>query len=155
MSELIDMQQVVEELGKRPRGRACFVFTQDRPGRHQWAERLAEITGMQHLNLMKLFADDKNLGGDVSSFDIATCFKLLAGYNQTSVLIVSGIEFLKATWTAQINSVEQLATMVEMWDRKPAILMVMQYDKALAEKKYSRHPQLRMVINQAETKAIT
>ena len=154
MSELIDMKQVVEELGKRPRGRACFVFTQDRQGRHEWAERLAEITGMQHLNLMKQFSDDENLGSDVSSFDVEACFNLFTGYNQTPVLIVSGIEFLKATWLAQANSVEQLATKMEMWNEKPAILMVMQYDKALAERKYIRHRQLRMVINQTETKAI-
>ena len=154
MNELIDMQQVVKELGKRPRGRSCFVFTQDKMERHGWAKQLAEMSGVEHLDLVSYFIEHRKLAEKVSSFDVNECFKLFTEEAKSEVLIVTGIEFLKAMWSSQDRSMEQLATKMEMWNKKPAILMVMQYDKSLAEREYSRFPQLRMIIHQNKTKAL-
>ncbi len=154
MDDLIDMQQVIKELAKRPRGRSCFVFTQDKMERHEWAEQLAGMSGVEHLNLMSYFIEHQDLAEKVSSFDVDECFKLFMEKAKSEVLIVTGIEFLKAMWSSQDRSLEQLATKMEMWNKKPAILMVMQHDKSLAEREYSRFPQLRMVIDQRKTLAL-
>ena len=139
------MEQFVKELAVRPRGRSSFVFTTDRLERHEWAEQLAEMTGSSHLNLVSYFSAEAERASIVSSVDVDECFKLFQEQCEADVLIVTGIEFLKAMWSSQDRGMEQLATKMEMWNNKPAVLMVMQYDKSLAEREYSRFPQLRMV----------
>jgi hypothetical protein len=67
------------------------------------------------------------------------------------VLIVSGIEFLKATWSGQSNVGEQFASHVETWDQKPCLLFVLQYDKIIATREYRRFRQYTFVVDQKET----
>ena len=50
---------------------------------------------------------------------------------------------------------KQFARQVEMWDKKPALLFVMQYDRFLASLKFERFKQYPFVIDQRDTLALT
>jgi len=70
------------------------------------------------------------------------------------VLIVSGIEFLKAAWSGQTTIIEQFASMVSTWDKTPSLLFVIQYDKQLAEYNFTNRFQYTYLVDQRETLAI-
>lgn len=154
MSDPVNMVQLVKSLPSRPRGRACIVLTHEYEGQKEWAAELARQTGSEHLDLLALFAQDVNLGNKIGQFLIPNLFEFLKGYDKTPVLIVSGIEFLKATWSGQKNSVEQFASHVETWNQKPCLLFVLQYDKTLATREFRRFSQYTFVVDQKETLAL-
>jgi hypothetical protein len=151
MSDGIDAVALVAELATRARGRACIVLTHDHAGQKQWAAELARQTGSDHLDLLDLFAADPELAGRVQEFSVARLFEHLAGYSEKPVLVVSGLEFLKATWSGLVSAGEEFASQVETWRGTPALLFVMQYDKALADRDFTRHKQYAFVIDQRET----
>ena len=70
------------------------------------------------------------------------------------VLIVSGLEFLKASWIGQSSAVEQFASRMETWDRQPALVFVLQHDGALATRPFRRFRQYTFVVDQRETLAL-
>ena len=70
------------------------------------------------------------------------------------MLIVSGMEFLKATWSGQSNAVEEFASRVETWDQKPCLLFVLQYDKSIEAREFRRFPQYISVVDQKDTLAL-
>ena len=78
----------------------------------------------------------------------------MKGFDKAPVLIVSGIEFLKATWSGQTNSIEQFTTHVETWNQKPCLLFVLQYDKIIATREFRRYRQYTFVVDQKETLAL-
>lgn len=149
------MIKLVKGLPKRPRGRTCVILTHDFAGQKDWAMELAKQTGSEHLDLLDLFQENQDLGEKISSFSTPELFKLLQTRATSSVLIVTGMEFLKATWGAQPNSLEQFAMYVETWSKSPAMLFLLQFDSALAERKFTRYPQYLFVIDQKETYALT
>lgn len=151
MSDGIDLVGLIEELPARARGRACIILTHDYAGQKQWAEQLASQTNSGQLDLLDLFAGNAQLAGSVKEFSVARLFEHLAGYGEKPVLIVSGLEFLKATWSGLSSASEEFASQVETWRGTPALLFVMQYDKALADRNFTRYPQYAFVIDQRET----
>lgn len=151
MSDGKDLVGLVEELPERARGRACILLTHDYVGQKQWAEQLAGQTNSGQLDLLDLFAGNAQLAGNVQEFTVARLFEHLAGYGEKPVLIISGLEFLKATWSGLPSASEEFASRVETWRGTPALLFVMQYDKALETRNFTRYPQYAFVIDQRET----
>ncbi|WP_419656003.1 uncharacterized protein Dvar_51110 [Desulfosarcina variabilis str. Montpellier] len=154
MSDPVNMVQLVSSMPSRPRGRACIVLTHEYEGQKEWAAELAHQTKSEHLNLLELFSEDAELSRKISQFLIPSLFEFLKGYDKAPVLIVSGVEFLKATWSGQTNSVEQFASHVETWNQKPCILFVLQHDKIIATRKFRRYQQYTFVVDQRETLAL-
>ena len=154
MSDAVNIVQLVRDLPSRPRGRACIVLTHEYGGQKEWAEKLAHQTDSEHLNLLELFAQDKILGGKIGQFLIPNLFEFLKNHCQAPVLVISGMEFLKATWAGQSNIVEQFASHVETWNQKPSLVFVLQYDKIIATREYRRYRQYTFVVDQKETLAL-
>jgi len=145
------MVELVRNLPSRPRGRACIVLTHEYDGQKEWAAELACQTNSEHIDLLELFAEDRTLGSRLGQFLIPGLFDFLKGRSRASVLIVSGMEFLKATWTGQSNVTEQFASHVETWNQSPCLLFVLQYDKTLATREFRRFRQYTFVVDQKET----
>jgi len=141
----------VQKLPDRGRGSACVVLSHDFAGQKSWAAELARQADASHLDLLELFAADQQLAARLREFSVAKLFDFLAGFAGKPVLVVSGLEFLKATWSGLPTATEEFASRVETWPGKPALLFVMQYDKALADRDFSRFKQYAFVIDQGET----
>ena len=154
MSEPINIVQLVLDLPSRPRGRACIVLTHDYFGQKEWAAELGRQTDSEHINLLDIFAKDKTFGDKIGHFLVSELFGFLKNRSQAPILIVSGMEFLKATWTSQSNLVEQFASRVETWNQTPCLLFVLQYDKTLAAREFRRFRQHTFVADQKETLAL-
>lgn len=155
MGDAVNMIKLAEELARRPRGRACVVLTHEYSEQKAWAVELARKTGLEHIDLLDLFADNEGLAERVSSFTVKDLFSLLQNKGNSSVLIVTGAEFLKASWSASSNAIEQFASRVEMRDQSPALLFVLQFDSVLAKRKFTRFPQYTFVVDQKETLALS
>ena len=160
MNEPVDMVTLVRDLPSRPRGRACIVLTHEYGGQKEWAAELARQTDSEHLDLLELFAQDAELSSKIGQFSVPVLFNFLktankepsnSSFKNVSVLVISGMEFLKATWAGQSNVVEQFASHVETWNQKPCLLFVLQYDKIIATREYRRFRQYTFVVDQRET----
>jgi len=154
MSDPVNMVQLVRDLPSRPRGRACIVLTHEYEGQKEWAAELARQTEFEHLDLLELFAQDIDLSNKIGQFLIPNLFEFLKNHGKAPVLIISGLEFLKATWSGQANGVEQFTSHVETWNQKPCLLFVLQYDKIIATREFRRYRQYTFVVDQKETLAL-
>ena len=170
MSDPVNMVQLVRDLPSRPRGRACIVLTHEYEGQKEWAAELARQTDSEHLDLLELFAQDAKLSSKIGQFSVPVLFNCLktankepslssfrihhSSFQNASVLVISGMEFLKATWSGQSNVVEQFASHVETWNQKPGLLFILQYDKIIATREYRRYRQYTFVVDQKETLAL-
>ena len=150
-TEAIDLIHLAEELPKRQRGRACIILTRNYPQQKAWATKLAGLVGVDHLNLLdELAAADPTF--KMAGLSVDGLFKYLENKSESPLLVVSGIEFIKATWVYNPQRTSgQLAQQVEMWSRKPALLFVTQYDPLLAKMKFIRFPNLQFVVDQQNT----
>jgi hypothetical protein len=151
VSDAVDIVKLVSELPRRPRGRACIVLTHDYAGQAEWAAQLAARTGSEHLDLLTHFAEDSALAGDIETFSTGSLFDFLANRRASPVLIISGLEFLIATWAGQSDALEQFASRIEHWNKAPALLFVLQYDQTLATRRFGRHRQHTFVVDQNDT----
>ncbi|MBU4480661.1 hypothetical protein KKG48_04450 [Patescibacteria group bacterium] len=149
------MIKLMQELSKRPRGRACILLTHDYADQKEWAMELAKQTGSEYVDLLDHFKEKRELAEKISSLNVTRLFSLLRTISDKSVLIVTGMEFLKATWSAQNNALEDFAKHVETWTKSPAMLFVLQFDSTLAERKFTRYPQYQFMVDQKETYALT
>jgi hypothetical protein len=155
MSDSVNMIQFVTELARRPKGRAAVVLTHEYEGQKEWAAQLARQTNSEHINLLELFSKDLALSNGIGQFLVRNVFDFLKDRSQAPVLIISGMEFLKATWTGQSNSVEEFASQVQTWNKSPCLLFVLQYDKLLARYDFGhRFRQYTFVVDQKETRAL-
>ena len=154
MSDPVNMVQLVTDLPSRSRGRACVVLTHEYNGQKEWAAELARQTDSKHLDLLDLFTQDKALGDRIGKFLVPDLFNFLKAFNQKPVLIISGMEFLKATWTGHSNVIEQFASRVETWNQMPCMLFVLQFDKTIAVREFQRFRQYTFVVDQKETLAL-
>jgi len=154
MSDAVNMVQLVKGLASRPRGRACILLTHDYEGQKEWAETLALQTGSEHINLLDLFVQDTQLSSQIGEFLVPNLFAFLKKRSKTPVLIVSGLEFLKATWTSQSDVIEQFTSHVETWNQSPCLLFVIQCDPIIATTEFRRFRQYKFVVDQKETLAL-
>lgn len=166
-NEPIDMVAFVRGLPSRPRGKACIVLTHEYGGQKEWAAELARRTDSEHLDLLELFAQDKRLSSKIGAFSVDGLFDFLKTANKessdssfrihhssfpnASVLVVSGMEFLKAAWIGQSNAVDQFLSQLKTWDKCPSLLFIMQHDKTIASYDFGRRYQLTFVVDQKKT----
>jgi len=155
LSDVVNMLELVAELPKRPRGRACVVLTHDYLGQRAWAAELASQTNADHIDLLERAAVDEKLGNAISTVSATDLLPWLQKQSQSQVLIVSGIEFLTATWASRATAIEQFASQVEMWSKTPALLIVTQHDSTLANREFTRFRQYTFVVDQKGTLALT
>jgi hypothetical protein len=151
MSDPVDIVKLVNDLPSRPRGRACMVLTHDFANQKNWAAALARLTGSDHIDVLALFAGDEALSTDIAQFSVPKLFEYLKDKSQKPVLVVSGIEFLKATWSGQSNAAEQFASHLETWNQSPCLLFVLQHDGAFASREFRRFRQYTFIVDQRET----
>ena len=155
MREAINIVNLVKELARRPRGRACIVLTHDYAGQKPWAAELARQSGSEHIDLLNIFAQDSNLAAQVSTFSVDSLFVFLKNHRTSPVLIVSGFEFLKAAWSGRPQAMQEFASRVEKWQQAPALLFLIQFDPELAKIKFTRFRHLTFLVDQRETLALT
>jgi hypothetical protein len=154
MTDPLNLIEFVRDLGTRPRGRACIVLTQEYHGQKEWAKQLAQQTNSDHLDLLELFTQDLELGNKIGQFMVATLYDFLENYNNHAVLVVSGLEFLTATWTAQPNAMDEFLTQLKTWDKKTCLVFVLQHDKIIESYDFGRRYQHTFVVDQRETLAL-
>ena len=154
MSDPVNIVQLVKALPSRPRGKACIVLTHDYEGQKEWAAELARQTDSEHIDLLDLFTAEETLSRDLSRFSVTRLFEFLKDRSQAPVLIVSGMEFLKATWSGQSSAIEQFASHIETWNQPPCLLFALQYDKIIATREFRRFRQYTFVVDQKETLAL-
>ncbi|NQT60356.1 MAG: hypothetical protein HQ557_15355 [Bacteroidetes bacterium] len=151
MGEPVNIIDLILELPRRRRGRACIVLTHDYAGQKEWATKLAEQTNSDHINLLGYFSADQKLSAKLSALSVKDLFELLKQKKDKDVLIVSGIEFIKAAWSGQTTIIRHFASMVSTWDKTPGLLFVIQYDKQLAEFNFTNRFQYTFLVDQRET----
>jgi hypothetical protein len=154
MKEPIDMIPFVTDLARRPRGRAAVVLTQDYFQETIWAQTLAEKTKSGHVDLLAEFKANPDLAARLTSFTVTELFRFLGQRKESPVLVVNGLEFLIATWTAMPGSLDQFATQLEMWRSTPALLFVVKHMPMLAGRKFTRHEDLVFVVDQRDSLAL-
>jgi len=152
----VNLLDLVRDLPKRPRGRACAVLTKEIAGQKAWAAELASQTQAQHLDLLDLLASDVALGEKVGSFSPASLFDFLAARGAAGkVLIVTGLEVVFATWADDATALRQFASRLELWEKKTPFLFVLQREPTLEKYAFTRYPQYCFVVDQTHTIAFT
>lgn len=147
----INIIELAKSLPTRRRGNACVVLTHEYPEQKAWAQKLAEKADADHIDLLDFFSENENLYKDLSEFSVSSLFEFLKTITTESILIISGMEFLIATWVAQPNSTEQFASHLETWNSKPSLLFVTQHEKDLATRVFRRFRQYKFIVDQRET----
>lgn len=155
MDKVVNIVELTKSLSQRPRGRACIVFTHDYLEQKAWSAELARQAGAAHLHLLDVFANDEALAENVGTFSINDLFRFLSESAKSPIIVVTGLEFLMAMWAGQANVVEQFARQIEMRDKSPALLMVMQYHPPLAKWKFTRIKDRVFIVDQRDTLALT
>jgi hypothetical protein len=156
MKDPVNIVKFAAALVKRPKGRACVVLTRDWQGQKAWAKDLAAQAGTQHLDLLDHFAGHTALAAKVSEFSVDHLFDFLKNITASPLAIVTGIEFLKATWSGQPSAEEDFARHLETWESRPALLFLLQHSNALADYKFSSRLQgYTFVIAQKDTLALS
>ena len=135
MADAIDIVDFVHGVAVRKRGRACVVMTHEYSGQREWAGRLASRTGSQHVDLLDLFHEEERLADNLATYTPKGLFTLLQERVKQDTAVVSGIEFLKASWSGRPNGAEEFATQLETWQGDPALVFVMQYDNKICGKR--------------------
>lgn len=152
MSDAVNMVDFVKgDLSARPRGRAAVVLTRDYAGQKAWAAELARQTDAAHIHLLDQFAADPKLAASISGFLVDPFFDYIAKQVDTRVLIVSGMEFLKATWSGSPSAVGQFARRVQTWQKSPCLLFVLQHDTALTAHDFGSRYGYRFIVDQKDT----
>ena len=155
MSDPVNMVLFVKELSRRPKARAAVVLTHEYEGQKEWAAELARQTDTEHINLIDLFSEEPALGNKIEQFSVQHLFNYLKKKSQAPVLIISGMEFLKATWTSQPKAAQEFASRVQTWNQSPCLLFILQYDKLIATYDFgNRYRQYTFVVDQKETLAL-
>ena len=155
MSDPVNMVLFVKELSRRPKARAAVVLTHEYEGQKEWAEELARQTDTEHMNLIDLFSEEPALSNKIEQFSVQHLFNYLKKKSQAPVLIISGMEFLKATWTSQPKAAQEFASRVQTWNQSPCLLFILQYDKLIATYDFgNRYRQYTFVVDQKETLAL-
>lgn len=155
MDKTVNIIDLTKSLPRRPRGKACIVFTHDYLEQKAWAAELASQAGAPHIHLLDVFANDEALAGNVETFSINDFFSFLSEGAESPIIVVSGLEFLVAMWVGQAYFVEQFARQIEMRDKLPALLIVMQSYPPLAKWKFNRIKDHVFIVDQRDTFALT
>lgn len=154
MKEAVNMVEMTVSLPQRRRGKACIVLTRDAGEQKAWASKLAAQANAEHIDLLDRFAECETLGAKISIFGVNDLFTMLQSEKDKNVLVVTGLEFLRASWSGQRSAMEDFAKRLEFWEKSPALVFVTQYDTFLAKRKFGRHPQHIFIVDQQDTLAL-
>lgn len=154
MREAVSIVEMTIDLPRRRRGRACIVLTRDAGEQKAWASKLASQANAKHIDLLDRFVDDEALGTKISMFGVNDLFTMLQREKDKHVLVVTGLEFLRASWLGQSSAMEDFAKRLEFWEQSPALLFVTQYDAFLANRNFDQRFQYTYVVNQQDTLAL-
>ena len=156
MSDGVDIIKEAGQLPSRRRGRAMIVLSHDFQGLEPWAVELAQrLNDAEHINVLDHFIAHEELGSTAGTTTLDELFSLLGTLTDRKILVVSGIEFLRAAWSAQSGIVDAFAHKVETWERRPALVFVTQYDKKLENLKSARFGGHQFVFNQKDTYSLS
>ena len=154
MSEPINMIDFVRSVKARQRGRACVVLSREYEDQRDWAIKLAEQTNSGHLDLLEIFAQNQELSSKIGQFMVPKLFEFLKNHTQDEVLVISGLEFLMATWSAQPDAIDEFLSQVKTWDKEPALIFVIQHNTKMTTYDFGRRFQYTFVVDQKETLAL-
>ncbi len=154
MNSPVNIVDLALELPRRRRGRACIVLTETTAGRQAWADKLASKSGGIHLDLLDHFAKNTDLAAKAGMFGVDDLFDMLKSMHEETLLVVSGLEFLRAIWMARSGALETFAQRVEFWPDKPALIFVMQHETALAKRDFNKRFDGLFLVHQNDTLAI-
>ncbi len=153
---LLDLIQFSRELANR-RNKAALLLTPDVREQHQIAAQLATALAAPHLDVLDRFQADAKLAEQIAGFAPSDFFKLVAKEKSAPLLVISGLEFLLATWIAQgdAKQVKQdLCRQIELWEQKPAFLLVAQQDAVFADYVPTRHTGSQVIVQHSQTLAL-
>ena len=156
MRDPVDIVDLVRTVSQRERGRGCIVMTHQVQGQKEWAAKLGEKSNAQHIDLLDVLDGNTAQAAELVRYTPEHLFDFLTEQAEKEVLIVSGIEFLKATWSGMGDAAQRFAALVESRQprSKPALVFVMAFDKAIAEYPFRRFRQHTFVVDQRETLAL-
>lgn len=153
MSDPVDMPAFVRSLPRRRRGQACIVLTREPAEAPAWAETLAARAEATHLDLLRHFKDHPEIAARVSETGPRELLALLKGAAPRGILVVTGLEFLRATWKARPGLDEDLAKTLEFWMGPPSLVLVLAEDRFYLDRDFSRMQQP-MIVHQTDTYAL-
>lgn len=156
-STLIDMRKFAAELIDRDRrNKAALLLTPDIHEQRDYARNLAAATGGFHLDALDHFRADETLTARLITFSMSDLFSLIAEHQSQRLVILSGIEFLLGAWLSMREPKQvkhDLCQQIEFWEKRPAFILVTQYEAVLAAYKLERHSS-RIIIELSETLAL-
>ena len=151
------MREFAAELIGR-RNRAALLLTPDLAGQCDYAARLAASLQAQHLDVLSHFEKDGTLLARVAMFSPDDLLALIAEHGDQPLIVVTGIEFLLGVWLSQgePKRVKQdFCYKLEVWQQKPAFLLVTHEDPVFDAYQPQRFPGTRVVLHTSETLALT
>lgn len=155
---LTDLPQFCRELVVR-RNKAAILLTPDLPAQQEHASQIAAATGASHLDVLDVFHGDAALSAGLGGYAIDDLLNLISSHpGEHALLVVSGIEFLMAVWFSQGDPRQvkrDLCHRLELWEHKPAFLLVTQHDSTLANYQPARHTGGALVLELSQTAALT
>jgi hypothetical protein len=154
---LLDLVTFSNELATR-RNKAALLLTPDVREQGAIAAQVAVALGVPHMNVLDRFRADDKLVDQIAGFSPADFFRLIAREKSSSLLVISGLEFLLATWLAQGDAKQvklNFCQQVELWSQKPAFLLVTQQDPVFAAYQPTRHTGSQVIIEFSKTLALT
>lgn len=151
MNDPVNIVQFVIDLGKRPKGKAAIVLTDDYAGQKEWAAELALQTEAEHFPLLDIVYNNSELAQNLSLFMVSGLFDFIHQQSKAKIAIVSGIEFIKSTWIGQPSAKIEFANRVHTWQGTPHILFVIQYDPVFASHDFGRRYPYRFLLEQKDT----
>ena len=149
---LLDLKKFAAELAMR-RNKAALLLTPDLTAQRTCAEQIATAIGATHLDLLDRFQSDVGLTAQLPGFSPDDFFKLLSA-EKTKFVVVSGLEFLLAAWISQDDAKTvklKLCQSIELWERTPALLLVVQPDSIFADYQPTRHRGSQVIIHLSQT----
>jgi hypothetical protein len=129
----------------------------DPTGQVAYASRLAKALDAPHLDMLTRFQQDQTLLARLSFFSFDDLLAFIAEHRESSLLVVSGIEFLLGVWLSQNDPKPfktDLCRRVEFWQQSPAFLLVTHEDPVFSSYHAQRFTGTRMVIHLSETLAL-
>ena len=154
MKDAVNMVKLLADLPKRRRGKACIVLTREAGEQKTWAADLASQSDARHIDILDRYSEATSLAAQTGTFGVDDLFSLLQGENDKPVLIITGLEFLRASWSGRASAMEDFAKRLEFWEQSPALVFVTQHDAFLAKRKFDQRFQYTYVVDQRETLAL-
>ncbi len=153
---LTDLRSFAPSLLDR-RNKAAMVLTPDWQAQKGYAAQVAEAVGWRHLDVLDAFQNDGALTERLVVFSLDDLFEWIRSQDAPG-LVVSGIEFLLAAWLSQGDPKAvktDLCRKIELWERKPAFLLIIHEDPVFANYQPQRHRGSSIILPMSQTLALT